>query len=71
MFTTGNSYHITILLLCYLSKIVDFYCNEFIFNFLILISIFTYWNIITLRDKFVFIYIDSYLFLNSIIAFIL
>jgi len=41
MFTTGNCYHITIFLLCYLSKIINFNCNEFIFNLLVLISIFS------------------------------
>src|SRR5262245_10294536 len=70
MLTAGNGYHITILLLGYLSKIVKFDSNKLLFNLLILSSILAYWNVITLRNKLVFIDINSYLFLNSIIGFI-
>src|SRR5215470_5287008 len=66
MFATSNCYDIAIFLLRYLSKIINLDCNEFIFNFLALISVFTYWNVVTFSNIFFFVYIDSYLFLNSI-----
>jgi hypothetical protein len=70
MLATGNGYHITVLLLGYLSKIIKFNGNKLIFDLLVLSSRFAYRDIITLRNKFVFINIDTYLFLNPIIGFI-
>ena len=70
MLATGNGYDITILLPGYLSKIIEFNGNKLIFNLFILSSILAYRDVITLRNKFIFIDIDTYLFLNSIISFI-
>src|SRR5262245_10965626 len=71
IFTTSDGDHITVLLLCHLSKIIDFNCNDLFFDLLILNTIFTYWDIITLRNELIFVNIDTYLFLNPVIGFIL
>ena len=67
MLATGNGYHITVLLLCYLSKIINFNSNELIFDLLILEAVFAYWNVIALRNEFIFIDIDAYLYFPAII----
>src|SRR5262245_66032711 len=70
MLATGNGYHITILLPGYLPKIIEFNGNKLLFNLLILSSILTYWDVIALRNKCVFIDIDIFFFFNSFIVFI-
>jgi len=70
MLATSNGYDITILLPGYLSKIIEFNGNKLIFNCLVLRPILAYRDVITLRNKFIFIDINTYLFLNSIISFI-
>src|SRR5262245_24957778 len=71
MLAAGNSYHITVLLPGYLSKIIKFNGNKLIFDLLVLSSILAYRNIIAFRNKLIFVDIDAYLFLNSLISFIL
>src|SRR2546429_6889056 len=59
MLATGNGYHITIVLMGYLSKIINGNGNKLLFNLLILSSILAYRDVIALGNKCIFIDVDA------------